>query len=231
MTPFRHLLHSLPLLTLLLATPAPAAPPGNGTTIDLAAEASRPATNDLARATVFAEATGVTPSDLSRRINGLIGDGLKIARSYSSIKTQSGATHSYPMYGKSGKIENWRMRSELTLESSDTAALSDLLGKLQASLGIANLTMLPAPETRNKAESEAMIEALAAFRARARIIAEALGKPYRIRHLSINSSGRPPVIPLMRAVSMASADAAPMPIEAGETQISANITGQIELLE
>ena len=231
MTPFRHLLHSLPLLTLLFATPAPAASPDSGTTIDLAAEASRPATNDLARATVFAEATGVTPSDLSRRINGLIADGLKTARSYSSIKTQSGATHSYPVYGKGGKIENWRMRSELTLESSDTGALSELLGKLQASMGIASLAMLPAPETRRKAESEAMLDALAAFRARAKIIAEALGKAYRIRHLAINSSGRPPVVPIMRAAALASADVAPMPIEGGDTQISANITGQIELLE
>ncbi len=231
MIPFRHLLRSMPLLTLLLATPAPAASPDSRTTIDLAAEASRPATNDLARATVFAEATGVTPSDLSRRINGLISDGLRTARSYSSIKTQSGATHSYPVYGKGGKIENWRMRSELTLESSDTGALSELLGKLQASMGVASLAMLPAPETRKKAENEAMLEAIAAFKARAKIIADALGKAYRIRQLSINSSGRPPVVPIMRAAALASADAAPMPIEGGDTQISANISGQIELLE
>jgi hypothetical protein len=125
---------------LLVALPAPAAPaPGSGTTIDLAAEASRPATNDLARATVFAEAAGATPSELAKRVNGLIADGLKTARSYSSVKTQSGATYTYPVYGKGGKIESWRMRSDLTLECSDPAALSELLGKLQASLGVASL--------------------------------------------------------------------------------------------
>ena len=124
----------MPLLALLFATSATAAAAGNVTTIDLAAEASRPAANDLARATVFAEASGATPNDLARRVNGLIADRLKTARGYSGIRTQSGGTHSYPVYGKGSRIEGWRMRSELILESADSAALSELLGKLQGRL-------------------------------------------------------------------------------------------------
>ena len=38
-----------------------------GTTVDLTAEASRPAANDMVRATVFAEANGNNPADLARR--------------------------------------------------------------------------------------------------------------------------------------------------------------------
>jgi uncharacterized protein YggE len=39
-------------------------------------------------------------------------------------------------------------------------------------------------------------------------------------------------MPMMRAsAGLASADSVPMPIEGGESQISANISGQIELLE
>ena len=40
-----------------------------GTTIDLTAEASRPATNDMVRATVYAEASGSNPAELARRVN------------------------------------------------------------------------------------------------------------------------------------------------------------------
>ncbi|WP_288132512.1 SIMPL domain-containing protein [Accumulibacter sp.] len=229
---FRPLLHTLPLLALLVALPAPAAPgSGSGTSIDLAAEASRPAANDLARATVFAEAAGATPSELAKRVNGLIADGLKTARGYSNVRTQSGATYTYPVYAKGGKIESWRMRSDLTLECSDPAALSELLGKLQASLGVASLSMLPAPETRKKAENEATLDAITAFKARARLIADAFGKPYRIKHLAINSSGRTPPLPMLRAASLASAEAAAMPIEAGETLVTASVAGQIELPE
>ncbi|HCV14546.1 MAG TPA: cyclic nucleotide-binding protein, partial [Candidatus Accumulibacter sp.] len=200
--------NALPLLALLLAPPALAATTERATTIDLAAEAGRPAANDLARATVFAEATGATPGEPGKRVNSLIADGLKMARSYGNVRVQSGATHTHPVYGKGNRIEGWRMRSDLTLESTDTAALSELLGKLQATLGVASLSMLPAAETRRKAETEATLDALAAFRERARVIADALGKSFRIRHLTVSSSGRPPVMPIMRSPAMA-ADAAP----------------------
>lgn len=228
---FRPLLHAAPLLLVLLATPAVAAAGSSATTIDLSAEAARPASNDLVRATVFAEATGATPAELAEQVKRLISDGLKTAKGYSGVKTQSGATNTYPVYAKGSKIDGWRMRSELTLESGDTAALSELLGKLQSSLGIANLSTLPAPETRKKTESEAIIDALAAFKARAKVVADAMGKDYRIKHLSINSGGQPPAPRMMRSAAMASAEAAPMPIEAGETQIRATVSGQIELLD
>lgn len=231
MIPFRPLLHTIPLFALLLSVPAPAAPAIAGTSVDLAVEASRPAINDVARATVFAEAAGATPNELGKRVNGLIADALKTARGYGSVRTQSGATHSYPVYAKGGKIEGWRMRSDLTLESADPAALSELLGKLQASLGVASLIMLPAPETRKKAENDAIVDAIAAFKARAKVIADALGKPFRIRHLTINSSGRPPPLPSMRSAALAAAEAPPLPIEAGDTLITANVSGQIELPE
>lgn len=224
-------LRRLSLLVIILAAmaaPVMAAP----TTIDLSVEASRAAVNDLARATVFAEATGATPGELAKRINSLIADALKTAKGYAGVKTQSGGTHTYPVYAKGGKIDAWRMRSDLTLESSDTGALSELLGKLQASLGVSGVVMLPAPETRKKAENEAMLDAIGAFKARAKLLADALGKPYRIKQLSVNSSGRPPVQPMLRATAVfSSAEAAPMPIEAGESQISASVSGQIELVE
>ena len=226
--PAFSLLSALPLLALLFAGPAFSAP----TSVDLSVEASRPAANDLARATVFAEATGATTGELAKRINNLIGDGLKTAKAYSNVKTQSGGTHTYPVYAKGGRIESWRMRSDLTLESADTNALSELLGKLQSSLGVASVTMLPAPETRKKAENEAILDAIAAFKARAKLVADALGKPYRIKQLGINSNSRSPVMPMMRAAStFSSADAAPMPMEDGETQITTSVSGQIELVE
>jgi predicted secreted protein len=106
-----------------------------------------------------------------------------------------------------------------------------LLGKLQASLGVASLAMLPAPETRKKAENEAMLDALAAFKARAKVIADALGKPYRIKALSISSSGRPP------SAHDALRPRWPRPTphrcrsRAGDTLVSANISGRSNCLE
>jgi len=91
------------------------------------------------------------------------------------------------------------------------------------------VAMLPAPETRRRTENDAMVDALAAFKARAKVISDAMGKTYRIKHLAINSSGRMP--PIMRSAVLAAADAAPMPIEAGETLVTVAVSGQIELSE
>ncbi len=193
--------------------------------VDLSADASRPAANDLARATLFADATGATPGELARKVNTLVADGIAVARGTSKVKVQSGTTGTYPVYAKGGRIEAWRMRSEIVLESADIASLSELVGKLQGTLGVSGLTLMPAPETRRKAETEATVDAIAAFRARARTVADTLGKSWRIRQLSVGSQGyRPPVA--MRAAAM---EGAALPVEAGETQITVSVSGQIEV--
>ena len=221
-----RLARTLPLISLLLSLPAFAA----ATVVELSAEASLPAINDMARATVSAEASGATPGELSRQVNAMIAEGLKTAKATPGVKIESGNTSTHPVYSsKGGKIESWHMRSEISLESTNIAALSELLGKLQNSLAVSNLVLQPSPETRKKVENEAMLEALAAFKSRAKVVADAMGKPYKIKQLTVNTSGRY-IQPMFRAAAKSMmADAAPMPMEAGETQVSATVSGQIEL--
>lgn len=216
------------LLSLLLFSAAGWA----GTLVDISAEASHPASNDLVRATVFTEASGPSPKALARQVNGLMAEAGQTAKSYAKVKVQSGNTSTYPSYGKGGKIDAWRMRSELVLESRDTESLSELVGKLQDSLGVASLQFLPAPETQKQAEDQAIKAAIAAFQARAALVGQTLGKSYKIKQMSINTSGhyRPPVMYRKAAPMMAEA-AAPMPMEAGESQVQVNVSGQIELAD
>ncbi|GBG01572.1 hypothetical protein AZSI13_08990 [Azospira sp. I13] len=216
----------LAVAALGLATGAQA-----GTLVDLSASASRPAPNDLVQAVVFAEASGSGTGDLAQKVNSAVAEGLRTAKGYKGVKAQSGGTTTYPIYGKSGRIESWRMRSDITLEARDAAALSELLGKLQATLGVAGVHFLPAPETQKKIEDEAMVDALAAFNARAKLVGDTLGKAWRVKQLSIGSSGgRPPFAPRMKAALMA-AEASPMPMEGGESSVMVNISGQIELAD
>lgn len=197
-------------------------------TVELSAEASRPASNDLALATVAAEAAGVAPAELSRQINQAVSDALKTAKAYPSVRAKSGGTSTYPVYSKNGKIETWRMRSDIVLESTDTANLSELLGKLQGSLTVSSLHIQPSPETRRKVENEAMLDAVALFKDRAKLLAESLGKNYSIKQLAVSTGGRfaPPV---MRAAKAMSVEAAPMPIESGESVVTVSVSGKIEI--
>ncbi len=202
-----------------------------GTLIDLSAEASRPAANDMLRATVFSESTGANPAELARRVNADVGEALKVIRSTRNISVKSGQQSTYPVYSQAQKIESWRMRSELILESKDTAATSELLGKLQQMrLAVGQVSMLPSPETRRQVEDEAMRDAIRAFQSRAAVVADQLGKAWHIKQLSIQQSGGMPV-PLMRARGGMMAAEAMAPLEAGESQVSTTVSGQIELAD
>jgi len=203
-----------------------------GTTVDLTAEASRPAANDMVRATVFAEASGGNPAELARRVNQDIAEGLKVIRARAGVSVKSGRQSTFPVYAQNQKIESWRIHSELILESRDAAAVSELLGQLQQMrLAVGSVSQLPAPETRRKVEDEATRDAIGAFRQRAAVVAEVFGKPYKIRHLSIQQSGQMPPMPVMRASRAAMAEAAPPPLEAGESLVTTTVSGQIEVAD
>lgn len=233
--PYRSLLASLMLAASLGAHAAEPARP-SGATIDFSAEASRPAPNDLVVATLYTERGGADPAALARQVNREIAAALETVRAVKDVKGQSAGTSTWPVYGKDGtpagsKIEGWRMRSEIRLESRNLGAMSELIGELQASLALGHVDMQPALETRRKAVDEATVDALKAFEQRAGLISTAMGKRYRIRQLNISdNNGQRPMFARMRAATMA-AEAVPAPLEGGETDISVTVTGSIELTD
>lgn len=204
-----------------------------GALVDLSALASRPAANDMVRASVFSEASGKSPAELAQRVNTDVAEALKLIRSKPGISVKSGQQSTYPVYGQAQKIDGWRMRSELVLESKDQGGVSELLGKLQQMrLAVGEVSLLPSPETRRKVEDEATREAIRAFQSRAALIAEQLGKSWKIKQLNVQQGGGMP-IPMMRAARgvMMAAEAAPAPLEAGESLVTTNVSGQIELAD
>lgn len=225
-------------LILLLSAAAVHAADGAGPpalpTADISVEASRSAPNDQFRAQVYYETTEVSPGELARKVNSVISQALQTARSYPAVKVRTGGNMTYPVYGKNIRnIEAWRMRSTLALEANDSAALSELLGKLQQSMVIGGLNAAPSAETWKKIEDQAIGDALTAFEARARLVAASLNKKWKIKHVSVNTGGiqQKTIMPLARSASVMAAEAAPAPIEAGDSTISVSVNGQIELLE
>lgn len=229
----RAALATLATLTALQSAAAVAADTPAPPTVELSAEAGGAAANDLAVAVLYAERSGTSAAAVAREVNRDIAAALELARAQGAVKVQSGNVSTWPVYGKDGqgRITAWRMRSELRLESTDTAAMSELVGKLQQSLALAHLTMEPAPETRRKAVADVTVNALRAFETRAQLIADTLGRRYRIAHLAVGDHGlQPPPMPRMRAAVMA-AEAAPAPLEGGESRVSVHVSGRIELLD
>lgn len=201
--------------------------PRKGIVVDLSAEASQSAPNDQGQATAFMEAEAATPAEAAHKVNAAIAQAVAICKRSPSVQSRSGQTWTNPVYGKNGhSIQAWRMRSEIVLESRDLPALAELLTKLQATLGVSQLSLQPAAETRTKTEERATVEAIEAFRAKAKLIVSRLGSDYRIVQMQVGSN-RMPVYP-MKAVALRADNA--MPIEAGESQVTVSISGQIEIL-
>lgn len=204
-----------------------------GPIIELTAEASRTAPNDLATAMVYYEATNADPAALSQHVNATIAAALELGKTYAGVTLGSAGVSTWPVHTKDGnRIESWRMRSTLRLESRDIPALSELLGKLQKTLAVSSLIMQPAPETRTGTADLAAIDAIRAFQGRAKTVADAFDKAYRIRTLSIDYGGviHRPITPMMRSGAFA-AEAIYAPLEGGESNIVVGVTGTIELTD
>lgn len=229
--------HTLTILTAALAMASPGAWANGkptGTRIEFSAQGQRLAPNDLGRATAFVELSGTSLSDIAQHANTTLGNALTIAKTFPSVTVQTGASRTTPSYGK-GKngitsIESWRVRSELNLETRNAAALGELLGQLQtAGIAVSDVSFVPSPEARRKAEDDAALDAIRIFREKANRYAGALKHPYRIRQLDIRNAGQ--IQPMLRGAAMMADEANVLPVEPGSSTVVMTVKGEIELAE
>jgi predicted secreted protein len=200
--------------------------------IELQAEVSREVQNDLMTALLYAEVNDAAAAEVANRLNRLTADALKIAGEFKSVKARSGSTGTYPLYDRANRLTGWRGRSEVRLESKDVQAMANLIGKLQASMQLAQVAFTVSPELRRQTENDLIAEAVSAFRGRADIAAKALsGKQYKIRRLAINTSGSfPPPRPFaQRATAASAAEAAAPTFESGTSTVQVSVSGNVEL--
>lgn len=196
--------------------------------VTLSAQAEREVANDALLATLVAEAEGAEPGPLADAVNRAMRRALDLARGYPPVRARSGAYQTFPVHDK-GRIARWRVRQELKLESADFAAATDLIGKLQPSLSLAQLSLGVSGETRRQAENALLGEAIAAFEERARLVQGALrAAGYRVRDLHVSGGGPLPPRPLVAARALA-AEAAPPAIEPGATRVVISVSGTIQL--
>jgi predicted secreted protein len=200
--------------------------------VELQAEAAREVQNDTVYATLFTEITDPDPAKVASQVNRAIGDALKTASAYRTVKARSGGNMTYPIYDKGQKLTGWRSRAEIRLESQDFEAAATLIGKLQSELQLAGLSFGVSRELRRKTEDELIRDAVAAFKARAEVATSALGgRSYRIERVALNTFGMPVPIVAMRAPSMADAAvaAAPPPLQGGTSTVQVQASGTIEV--
>lgn len=204
--------------------------------VDFSTEVAREIANDQMNAVMSIELSDKDPGRLAQQMNQIINDALKKAAAYPAVKTSSGNQHTWPVYGStltsSSKLESWRGRAEIRLESRDLKAAGDLIGKLQEKLQLNGVSFSVAPETRRKIEESLTAEAIGVFRTKAESVRQAWSaKSYKLVQMSlgINGGGMPQPL-MMRASKMMDAETASTPaFEGGESRLTVNASGSIEL--
>jgi predicted secreted protein len=217
-----------------LAAPAPAAEPRlpRYNVVELRAEAQREVQNDLLQAVLYVEMSDASPAALASAINKSVNESLRAAKDHPAVKARSGSNQVYPVYSKDNTLQGWRGRAEIRIESRDFEAASAVIGKLQATMQLASLNFSVAPESRNAAEDELLVEAIKAFKARAELAKGALGgRNYKLIRVSVASGYRGPQ-PRFAMARAASAPEVTAPnLEAGTSQITVTASGAVEVVD
>lgn len=224
------------LLAAPLAAPAAADTPLPYQRVSFSTEVAREIPNDQMNAVLSVELSDKDAARLAQQVATLMNDAMKKSAAYPAVKATSGNQATWPVYGStltsSSKLESWRARAEVRLESRDFKAASELIAKLQEKLQLNAVTFSVAPDTRRKVEEAMTGEAIAAFRSRAETVrASWTAKGYRLVDMNLGSAGGPmPYLPMARAMKSMDAESVPaQEMAGGETRLVVNVSGSIEL--
>jgi predicted secreted protein len=208
--------------------------------VNLSAEASREVPQDLIAITLAATREGPDAATVQAQLRQVLDAALTEARKAvrpGQLDLRTGAFNLVPRYaGKPGTaplITGWQGRAELVLEGSDTAAISQLAGRL-AGLTVARVGFGLSREARDKVEAEVAAQAISRFKARAEAHAQQFGyASYSLREVSVNGgeSNAPLASPMLRvaAAPMAAMSEQAQPVEPGKTTVTVSVSGSIQL--
>lgn len=217
------------LAALGAAAPALAA----GPTLSLEAQARASVANDELVVVLAMERDGPQPGPSNDAVVRALESALAEARAVEGVKARLGSLSTQPLWGRDGKPTGWRVRGEVVLESTRTAALAQLAGRLGERLQLASVQYRLSAERRQAEEKRLVTEAARAFRARAAEAARAFGYgDYALLTLTLQAGGGGPgPRPMAMAAARAGADvaAAPLPTDAGESDVVVGVSGSVEL--
>ncbi len=206
------------------------APPSG--VLNLSASASLDVPQDVVHITLAYEQQSDDPATLAEALNQRTEQVLLAARRQSGVTASTGALSIYPSTDRDGHISGWRGHSEVRLDSHDFAAASKLAGSLSSQMQVSNVTFSLSPQARDAAQTKLGNEAIAAFRQKAVAASAAFGfGGYTIREVSVSEGESAPPRPMMMARMSAApmAKTADVPLEAGDSTVTVNVSGSVQM--
>lgn len=219
-----------------------ALPPEGSTIINFSASERRTMPQDLLMASLRIEVDDKNdPTAVQKKINEAMKKALDVTKGESAFKVSTGAYSVYKydnpiivnrQTGEQKLEPVWRGSQTIDIESKNSAGLMEAVGKIQ-NMGFAmnNLAYTLSQDVMEKTRDELMVEALKKLQAKAKIVAQTLGKS-SVELVDVNVDTGGPVMPMYKTMmargEMAmAADAAPPPVaEAGETDVTLTVSAR-----
>ena len=200
--------------------------------ITVSASATAALPNDRMVAWLRVEADNADPGAAANDVNTKMGKALARAKAVKGVEV---STTSYTSFqtAERNQASKWRVSQTLQLESGDFSALAALVSKIQAEDGLvlSGMNFSVSTAARRAAEDAVTQQAIKAWQARAQSAAQGFAAAsWRPGHVTIQSGDVVRPLPMMRAASAeAFAQKAPVAAEAGTSDITVNVSGEVIL--
>lgn len=202
--------------------------------LSLSASATIEAPKDLMSVvfTVTRDGTdsGAVQTQIKQALDAALAEARRVAKP-GQVDVQTGAFSLSPRYSQKGVINGWQGTAELRVEGRDMPAIAQLAGKI-STMTVNHVDYGIARETREKLGQDAAAQAIAAFRAQAASVSKLFGyTDYTVREVNVSTNEQVPM-PYRAEAAMAmakSADAAPLPVEAGKGMVTAVVNGAVQM--
>jgi predicted secreted protein len=148
-----------------------------------------------------------------------------------ALEVRTGGFSVLPRYGRDRRIASWVGTAELILEGTDAARVSEAAGRVPGMV-VMNAGFRLSRARRERAEREVQGQAIAQFRAKAGEIAKGFGfAGFSLREVSVNvqDMGPAPMARMLAKEATATAAEAPLPVEAGKSAVTVNVSGSVQL--
>lgn len=220
------------------------------TTVQLMADAHKMVQQDRVQATLAFETVGQTATATQAEVNAKMQEAKKLWDAVDGVKATTGAYNVYKDYEPEPPVKKdgtpawtpeerekhrfWRGSQEIVLDGAKKDDLLKLIADLQKQgFAARGLNFYMSREASDAVKDELIVEALGNIKARAENIRQALGmKTIRYARIELNSGGGGQPVPMMARAAMmkgAEADMAEPVAEAGETDVTVNVTAEVKL--
>ena len=203
--------------------------------IQLSTSASVSASQDFLKMSLSTTKEGLEASQVQEQLKKAVDEALKQLRTNASSNTYSVQTGSFslnPRYSNQGKINGWQGSAEISIEGKDFGAIAQAAGAVK-SMVINSTIFSLSEEKRLEANAKAQSIAIDRFKVKSQNIAKSFGyASYNLKNVMISDAGsenEPIYSARSKNIAFAMADASPVPVQAGSSDVVVRVNGSIIL--